>query len=426
MILSRGVGRSVAVIAAVAATFMSFAATGAFAQEGAGTASEREATAAVLDMVAAGEPEAGQTAFVAAPTETVPVRRSFFRRVGDYFKDSSRDRTLEKALDVTFIGGISYSKTTSLGFAVMAAGQYRVHRDPDTRPSNVSLFANVTLTGSYSVGIDGNTFFSDGAKMDYLLMFSSLPSAFWGIGYTNCDINPASSMVRRRVTFNARYLYPVAENLYIGGSADFNFTRATNYSASFLNPAYLPAGERTYYSATGVGVNIEYDSRDYVTEASKGIYVSVSEKIYPKGVGNCPNTMWSTTFTVDWYQQLWKGGTLAADLYGELRSAGTPWFLLSRLGGSYRMRGYYEGRYIDRNMITLQVELRQRIWRRIGCVVWGGAGNVFGREAFSWGHTLPNYGVGLRWQFKHRVNIRVDYGFGRRTSGLVLNINEAF
>ena len=110
MILSRGVGRSVAVIAAVAATLMSFAATGAFAQEGAGTASEREATTAVLDMVAAGEPEAGQTAFVASPTETVPVRRSFFRRVGDYFKDSSRDRTLEKALDVTFIGGISYSK----------------------------------------------------------------------------------------------------------------------------------------------------------------------------------------------------------------------------------------------------------------------------------------------------------------------------
>ena len=56
---------------------------------------------------------------------------------------------------------------------------------------------------------------------------------------------------------------------------------------------------------------------------------------------------------------------------------GTPWPMLARLGGSQRMRGYYQGRYTDNDMITLQIELRQRIWRRIGCAVWGGAGNVF-------------------------------------------------
>ena len=410
-----------------AAASLMFWTVDAFAQNDAvpvaddGTVSILEMTAEQADALAAGgQPE------IEVATESVPVRRSFFRRVGDYFKDSSRDRTFEKGLDVTFIGGISYSQATSLGFAVMAAGQYRIHKDPNTRPSNVSLFANVTLTGSFSVGIDGNTFFRNRAKMDYLLMFSSLPSAFWGIGYTNCDTNSPSSFVRQRVMFNARYLHPVADNLFAGGSVEFNFTKAKNYPESFLYPQYLPAGERTSYTTTGLGVNIEYDSRDYVTEASKGVYISLCEKIFPKGLGNCDGTMWSTTFTVDWYQQLWNTGTLAVDLYGELRSAGTPWFMQSRLGGSYRMRGYYEGRYIDRNMVTFQVELRQRIWRRIGCVVWGGAGNVFGNDPFRWNHTLPNYGLGLRWQFKHKVNIRVDYGFGRNSNGFVLNINEAF
>ena len=354
--------------------------------------------------------------------------RSFFRRVGDYFKDASRDRTLEKKFDVTFIGGISYSKTTSLGFAVMAVGQYRVRRDTMTRPSNVSLFANVTLTGSYSVGIDGNTFFPNRAKLDYSMIFSSLPSAFWGIGYNNCtahDTTP-SQLTRQRVVLTARYLYPVAKNTFIGASGDFNFTKAVNYSKNFVEPNYLPVGQRTNYSVTGLGIHLEYDSRDYVTEASRGLYLSVNEKIYPRGLGNCGHTLWSTTFTVDWYQKLWSSGTLAVDLYGELHSIGTPWTIQSRLGGSYRMRGYYEGRYIDRNIMTLQVELRQRIWKRIGCVIWGGGGNVFGRDPFRWDHTLPNYGIGLRWQFKHKVNIRVDYGFGRKTSGLVLNINEAF
>ena len=276
------------------------------AQNGSDDAGVQNRTTGVLELTpsSADVVEAGRQAAYSAEWNATFPKRSFFRRVGDYFKDSSRDRTLEKPLDVTFIGGISYSKTTSLGFAVMAAGQYRVKRDPLVRPSNVSLFANVTLTGSYSVGIEGNTFFPDRAKMDYLVMFSSQPSYFWGVGYSNCDLNASTSMVRRRATITARYLYPVAENLYIGGSADFNYTRATNYSHSFLNPEYLPAGERTDYSATGIGVNIEYDSRDYVTEASKGVYISVNEKIYPKALGSCAGTLWSTTFTVDWYQQL--------------------------------------------------------------------------------------------------------------------------
>ena len=101
--------------------------------------------------------------------------------------------------------------------------------------------------------------------------------------------------------------------------------------------------------------------------------------------------------------------------------------MLARLGGNYRMRGYYEGRYTDRDMITVQAELRQKIWRRIGCVVWGGAGNVFPTLAdFRWSQTLPNYGAGLRWEFKNRVNVRFDFGFGRKTSGFLFNVNEAF
>ena len=90
-------------------------------------------------------------------------------------------------------------------------------------------------------------------------------------------------------------------------------------------------------------------------------------------------------------------------------------------------RGYYQGRYTDNDMITLQIELRQRIWRRIGCAVWGGAGNVFpSLGEFDWSQTLPNYGVGFRWELKKRVNVRLDYGFGKKTSGFLLSINEAF
>ncbi|MDR0733882.1 MAG: hypothetical protein LBF08_07485 [Dysgonamonadaceae bacterium] len=39
---------------------------------------------------------------------------------------------------------------------------------------------------------------------------------------------------------------------------------------------------------------------------------------------------------------------------------------------------------------------------------------------------LVTYGIGLRWEFKHNVNLRIDYGFGKQTGGFVFNIGEAF
>lgn len=62
-----------------------------------------------------------------------------------------------------------------------------------------------------------------------------------------------------------------------------------------------------------------------------------------------------------------------------------------------------------------------------GIAVWGGAGNVFSNfKHFKWNETLPTYGLGYRWEFKKRVNIRLDYGFGKGQSAFYFNINEAF
>ena len=101
--------------------------------------------------------------------------------------------------------------------------------------------------------------------------------------------------------------------------------------------------------------------------------------------------------------------------------------MLAMVGQDGRMRGYYEGRYRDRDIVEAQVELRQHVYRRLGCVVWGGVANVFHDvDSFSASQTLPNYGVGVRWEFKHRVNVRFDFGFTRDKPGMEFKLNEAF
>lgn len=357
------------------------------------------------------------------PQDT-PRKKSFLKRIVDYFGESTTDRTFEKKIDFTFAGGPSYSKTTSLGIAALAAGLYRLDRtDSITSPSNVSVFANVSITGFYSVGMFGNNIFSKNKqRLSYNVTFASAPRDFWGIGYDNALHNEVSTYSEKRIMIDARYLHKVLPNTFVGGLVNFDYTRGIRFS----KPEYLD-GENSQYVATGIGAIVEYDSRDFIPNPFKGVYVSFRETCFPKALGNCGRALWQTTFTADAYQHVWKDCILAVDLFAEFNSDGTPWPMLARLGDNQRMRGYYLGRFTDNNMITFQVELRQRIWRRIGGVVWGGAGNVFHTfRDFQWNQTLPNYGLGLRWELKKRVNVRLDYGFGKETNSFLLSINEAF
>lgn len=363
----------------------------------------------------------------AADTETTAKpRKGLLHSIVDYFGESTVDRSREKKIDITFAGGPSYSKTTKLGLGVLAAGLYRIDRqDTITPPSDLSIYANVTTSGFFSVGVTGHTIFChDRRRADYDLSFSSAPRDVWGIGYWDGRYNPASDFVEECYQVKLRYLERLWKNTYAGALIDFSHTAGRKFDE--VSRSYL-YGQKTAYTATGFGVVLEYDSRDFIPNPARGIYFSIQQTLYPRGLGNCDKTLWRTTLRANAYQGLWKGATLAFDLYGECNSDGTPWPLLARLGGEERMRGYYEGRYTDRNLLTAQLEVRQHIWRRIGGVVWGGGGTVFHDfDRLRMREVLPNYGLGLRWELKHRVNVRMDYGFGRDTSGFLLSINEAF
>ena len=133
-----------------------------------------------------------------------------------------------------------------------------------------------------------------------------------------------------------------------------------------------------------------------------------------------------TELTAAYYRPLWRDAILATCINGRLTYGNTPWGLLSTLGGD-NMRGYFEGRYRDKCQMNVCVELRQHVWRRNGVVLWGGAGTIFPKFSAIKGRTiLPNYGVGYRWEFKRRMNIRLDLGFGRHQTGFIFSMNEAF
>lgn len=93
------------------------------------------------------------------------------------------------------------------------------------------------------------------------------------------------------------------------------------------------------------------------------------------------------------------------------------------------MRGYYQGRYRDNNILVLQTEYRMPVWQRFGCVAFGGVGDVSHKmSGFSTNSLKYTYGFGLRFQLnpKENINLRLDFGFGKETFGLYLALGEAF
>jgi hypothetical protein len=58
-------------------------------------------------------------------------------------------------------------------------------------------------------------------------------------------------------------------------------------------------------------------------------------------------------------------------------------------------------------------------------VAWMGTGSV-AADLGNFGNWLPNFGFGYRFEVQPRMNLRIDIGIGRETSGFYFNFNEAF
>lgn len=359
------------------------------------------------------------------PITTTPVatKRNGWQRFVRYMVESEVDRSFEKRVDMTFVPALYYTPSTSLGLAVMAAGLYRIDKENrNISPSNFSVYATGSLTGFYRVGVSGtNIFKNDRQRLIYNAEFYSQPTLFWGVGYDAAMESVQLEYSFYTTSLDVRFLQRAAKGLYVGVGADF-----INFYKKFESAKYN-------IMATGISLLVEYDTRDVISNPHSGVYVALQAKVRPKELGNIAKTLWGGRLSANYYQKLWKGGLLALDLQAEINSEGTPWLLNAKIGGSSAMRGYYAGRFNDLCAVTLQAELRQKIYKGLGAAVWGGAGNVFPNfKSFDWRETLPTYGVGLRYEIRRNINVRFDYGFGRRDfdgkliHGAVFSLNEAF
>lgn len=350
-------------------------------------------------------------------------RPTLTQRIGSWLTQplSSSDE-----LSLTGRLGVAYTQETNAALTASATALYRTAEDSPMADATVS--AMVSINSFFDVRASGHNYFAQGRhQLSYEVGGGSLPRRFWGVGYQTADHAVRSEYTLHRVNGTARYMYQLGGGLAVGAGLDLSFDKAADFD--LLAEEYLLTDGHTLRSiyTTGIGLSVSYDRRDNDHTTTRGGIVSLYGELRPKILGNYSHTLWHLTLEASYFQPVWQGGVVAADLYGEMWSQRTPWLYYPAVGGTSRMRGYYYGRYIDRNMITAQVELRQTIYGPFGASVWGGAANVFPTwSAFSGKEFLPNVGVGLRLSDGGRTTLRIDYGWGRHSHGLIVNVNEAF
>ena len=175
----------------------------------------------------------------------------------------------------------------------------------------------------------------------------------------------------------------------------------------------------------GVGLKLEYDTRDMPSNAYRGQRFEL--KAIAADQQHVNEGSYQSYFArFRSYHQLHDSLVLAWELSGCKKDGRIPLFDTCRLN----LRGFPITDYLSKESILAQAEVRWRFYKRWGLVAFAGGGRVddsFGNHGE--GETIPSYGAGLRWMVleSQRINVRVDYARSNNgNSAWYLSVAEAF
>lgn len=178
---------------------------------------------------------------------------------------------------------------------------------------------------------------------------------------------------------------------------------------------------------SGFGAVFLVDSRDNVFYPSKGLW---SELVIYHDDPKTGSTFNYTRIAFDFVKYFhYEENILALNLYSIYSDSDLPFFQMGNLGGMKKMRGFYEGRYRDNNLLVFQAEYRRHLFWLLGFTLFGDIGQVAHRyDSFQADHWRYTYGVGLRLMLneQQKINMRFDVAVGNKRILPYFTVAEAF
>ena len=356
-----------------------------------------------------------------------------------------------KRITILPIPVLFYQQETGVGYGLGGLLSGRLGTDTVTRASNMRVQYWTTqekqnlLQFVHTVYSPGEKFYLNGEVSSYTNRLY-----YFGIGNDVSNIN-RSFVDFKLFIINQRIQKSIAKNQFLGlqyrlsrvyqieaengrVNDDGDEISGTNY---FLLDPRLDPRQRQNFSTSGIGPVYTLDSRDVALGASKGNLLDLQVMFNGKFIGSDYNFV---RYQIDarHFQPIFNNKTiLALQFLGQFHSGNVPWHGLAGIGANLGgtlydnaniMRGIYEQRYRDRQMMSAQAELRQHLFWRLDGAAFIGAGQVgYNIQDYTFGGIHTAGGVGARFNFirRDRVNLRFDYAFGK-DPGFYFAIGEAF
>ena len=270
---------------------------------------------------------------------------------------------------------VYYTPETRIAFGIVGIHYFRLGRS--ARPSRLSHYRfNFIRTQNkqsiaqvdYELYLAGGNFLVDGTAKYWLF-----PDRFYGIGNRNSEADRedfTSRNLRLQMNLQRRW----GGNLFAGLHLEFFPLKvAETESGGRLDSGNIPGSGGGTLSA--LGVFGKWDSRDNTFSAAGGAYCALFLNFFTPALGS------DFTFTqmiLDARKYFPLGAAQVLAVQGVLKSAwgNCPFQTLPMFGGLNLMRGFYEGRFRDRNMLAVQAEYRRPLWGRFGFSAFAGAAQV--------------------------------------------------
>jgi outer membrane protein assembly factor BamA len=339
--------------------------------------------------------------------------------------NNSKDAFKARLIAIPFI---YYSPETKLAFGAGGILNFRAGRDKErTRASTVWAFGNYTLAKQFQIVVkpeiyfERNRFFLSGN-----IRYERTPQIFFGIG-NDMPSTAAESYTPRIVNFQVGVKKKILGHLFAGVQYDFEQT-----TMEYVEPGgMLSSGSITGSRGgllSGFGVSLDWDTRDGVIYPRKGVFFQLALNTCAAMTGS-DFTFTSLKLDCRKYFLVAPDQVLALQAYIRSTAGEVPFHKLAFLGGESLMRGYYKGRFRDKDILAVQAEYRVMVTKRIGVVGFAGLADVFPAFAeFKLKTIKYSLGTGFRYVVNKResTTLRMDMAWGKLSFGLYFTAQEAF
>jgi outer membrane protein assembly factor BamA len=219
----------------------------------------------------------------------------------------------------------------------------------------------------------------------------------------------------------------VGAGFRLGGRVDADHLRLARTEAGGRLAAGGIPGVSGGWTST-VAALVRFDTRDRRTGPSRGIFLQAEAGGSGRVLGS-DYAYRSYLLDARGYLPALASQVIAVRGITRLSGGAVPFHRMPVLGGAELLRGYYEGRFRDRQLAAFQVEDRIPVAGRFGVALFAGTGPVAGTVSrFRVDRFHPAWGWGARVVLSREDSLvlRLDQGYGEDQSGFYLSIGEAY